>query len=68
MPKKRGFGPERYIEEIMNVLKKEPFMSTAEICNELNMGYETGFKYLKVLFAEKKIKLKKVGNRHFWFV
>ena len=68
MPKKRGFTPEKYKEEILKILKAEPFMSTNEISYFLKMGYDTTLKYLKQLFDRKKIKLKKVGNRRFWYV
>ena len=68
MPKKKGFNPNRYQQEILTIMKKEPFMSTSEICNKLNMGYETGLKYVEQLFNKKEIKLKKRGNRRFWFL
>jgi predicted transcriptional regulator len=67
MPKKKGFDAVRYRKEILDILKGEPFMSTSEICNKLNMGYDTGSKYVEMLYADQKIKLKKIGNRRFWF-
>jgi predicted transcriptional regulator len=68
MPKKKGFSPERYQKEILAILKNEPFMSTAEVCKTMNMGYETGLKYMEHLHEKQHIKLKKIGNRRFWFV
>jgi predicted transcriptional regulator len=68
MPKKRGFDADRYQKEILAVLRGEPFMSTAEICKSLNMGYETGLKYVEQLHGKQQIKLKRIGNRRFWFV
>ncbi|MBL7160284.1 MAG: hypothetical protein ISS93_00335 [Candidatus Aenigmarchaeota archaeon] len=68
MPKKKDFPPDRYQEEILKILKEEPFMSTSEICHKLNMGYETGLKYTNQLFNINRIKLKKVGNRRFWYL
>ena len=68
MPKKKNFSPKRYQEEILKLLKEEPFMSTSEICHKINMGYETSLKYTKLLFNMNKIKLKKIGNRRFWYV
>lgn len=68
MPKKKGFTPDRYQKEILIELNNEPFMSTSEICHRLNMGYETGLKYVKRLFDKRKIKLKKTGNRQFWYI
>ena len=68
MPKKRGFSAERYQKEILKVLAKEPFMSTSEICDKLKMGYVTGLKYIKKLYKEGKIKLKKIGNHQFWYI
>jgi len=67
MPKKRGFTPEKYQSEINMMLKVEPFMSTAEICKKMNMGYETALKYLKYLYERQTVKLKMVGNRRFWY-
>ena len=68
MPKKKGFTPEKYQKEIAKILKKEPFMSTAEVCDKLSMGYETGLKYLKNLHDKHAVKLKKTGNRRFWYI
>lgn len=68
MPRKRSFTPEKYKFEILRLLSTFPFMSTSEICDKLNMGYETGLKYLQSLYSSKKIKLRTVGNRNFWFV
>ena len=68
MPKKKGFTPDRYQEVILSALKKEPFMSTGEICVKMNMGYETGLKYLKEIYKKNEIKMKKVGNRRFWYI
>ena len=68
MPRKKGFDESRYEEEIMNVLRKYPFMSTSEICDKLNMGYETGLKYIRNLHNRSKVKLRSIGNRQFWYV
>jgi len=68
MPKKKNFPPERYQEEILKTLGKEPFMSTSEISHKLNMGYGTGLKYIEQLFNMNKVKLKKIGNRRFWYL
>jgi len=67
MPKKKGFTPDKYREEILLVLKGQPFMSTNEISDSLSMGYDTTIKYLEALRRSKKIKLKAVGNRRFWY-
>jgi len=67
MPKKKGFTPEKYKEEILILLSKYPFMSTSEICDKANMGYETGLKYIQELLKSGEIKLRKIGNRQFWF-
>lgn len=67
MPKKKGYTPEKYMKEILRLLKKEPFMSTNEVSIALKMGYDTALKYLQKLNKKNKIKLKKVGNRRFWF-
>jgi predicted transcriptional regulator len=67
MPKKEGYNPTKYQKEIMKSLKNEPFMSTAELCKKLGMGYETGLKYLKQLHDKHTVKLKKTGNRRFWY-
>ena len=42
-------------------------MSTNEICEKLNMGFETAIKYLKELLKKEKIKVRKIGNRKFWY-
>jgi predicted transcriptional regulator len=68
MPKKKGFDSNRYQEEILRILRSEHFMSTSEICKKLNMGYETGLKYVRQLFQKQKVKLKKIGNRNFWYL
>jgi predicted transcriptional regulator len=68
MPKKKGFTPEKYQEVMLELLSKHPFMSTSEICDKLNMGYETGLKYLEQLFKIRKIKLREIGNRKFWYL
>ncbi|MBL7206848.1 MAG: hypothetical protein ISS36_04580 [Candidatus Aenigmarchaeota archaeon] len=68
MPKKKGFTASRYQKEVLGALKEEHFMSTSEICKKLDMGYETGLKYVEQLLSKNKIKLKKIGNRRFWFV
>lgn len=68
MPKKKGFTPEKYREEILDILTKQHFMSTNEISEMLSMGDDTTLKYLEILHKEGKIKLKKVGNRRFWFL
>ncbi len=67
MPKKKGFDAERYKKEILITLKNEPFMSTSEICKKLDMGYMTGLKYIEKLHKNNAIKLKRIGNRRFWF-
>ncbi|MEK6888027.1 MAG: hypothetical protein AABX14_03725 [Candidatus Aenigmatarchaeota archaeon] len=68
MPKKKGFTQQKYQEEILKVLKLQPFMSTNEISETLSMGDMTALKYLENLYKNEKIKLKKVGNRRFWYV
>lgn len=68
MPRKKGFDPNKYKSEILNILKKYPFMSTSEICDKLNMGYETGLKYIQELLKDGKIKQRKIGNRQFWYI
>jgi len=68
MPKKKGFDSKKYQETIFELLSKHPFMSTSEICDKLNMGYETGIKYINQLFARGKIQLRKIGNRKFWYI
>jgi len=68
MPKKKGFTSDKYKDEILKLLKEYPFMSTSEICDKLNMGYETGIKYIQQLHASEKIDVRKIGNRQFWFV
>jgi len=67
MPKKKGFDSEKYQKTIFDLLSKHPFMSTSEICDKLNMGYETGIKYIEKLFEKGKINLRKIGNRKFWY-
>ena len=67
MPKKRGFSPEKYKIEVIETLKRQPFMSTNEVSETLAMGYDTALKYLKELHKSNKIKLKTVGNRRFWY-
>jgi|YelNatPaOPRAMG01_1025707.scaffolds.fasta_scaffold245494_2 predicted transcriptional regulator len=68
MPKKKGFTEKKYKEIILEILSRYPFMSTSEICDKLNMGYETCIKYLNQLFKENKIKLREIGNRKFWYM
>jgi predicted transcriptional regulator len=68
MPKKKGFTSGKYQEEILKTLKNEPFMSTSEICHKLNIGYETGLKYINKLLNKRKVRLKKTGNRRFWYL
>lgn len=68
MPRKKGFDAEKYKTKIIEILKKYPFMSTSEICDKLNMGYETGLKYIEQLSKEDKIKHRKIGNRQFWYI
>lgn len=68
MPKKRGFTPDKYMKEIFYILKNQPFMSTNEVSEKLSMGYDTTLKYLENLHKTSKIKLKKVGNRRFWYI
>jgi predicted transcriptional regulator len=67
MPRKKGFTADKYEEEIMKIMRNQPFMSTSEICNKLNMGYETGLKYIENLHRKGKLKVKKIGNRQFWY-
>ena len=68
MPKKKGFTPEKYEQEILVVLDKQHFMSTNEISEALSMGDDTTLKYMEKLHKEGKIKLKRVGNRRFWYL
>jgi len=68
MPKKKGFTRERYKIEIIEVLRKEPFMSTSEICDKLSMGFDTAMKYLNELLRNKEIESKERGNRIYWFL
>ncbi len=68
MSRKKGFNKSRYEEEIMNILRKHPFMSTSEICDKLNMGYETCLKYIRNLHEKDKVKLRSIGNRQFWYI
>lgn len=68
MPKKKGFTQQKYQEEILKVLKSQPFMSTNEISEALSMSDMTTLKYLERLYKDGKIKLKKVGNRRFWYI
>ena len=68
MSRKKGFDGPRYEDEIVNILKKHPFMSTSEICDKLNMGYETGLKYIRNLHNKSKVKLRSIGNRQFWYL
>ncbi|MCX6815471.1 MAG: hypothetical protein NT120_01285 [Candidatus Aenigmarchaeota archaeon] len=67
MSKKKGFTKDRYKEEILLVLKNQPFMSTNEVAESLSMGYDTTLKYLTELHKTSHIKLKTVGNRRFWY-
>jgi len=67
MPKKKGFTPDKYQQEILKLLKNQPFMSTNEISDNLRMGYDTTLKYLMKLHTMNKIRLKTVGNRRFWY-
>ena len=67
MPKKKGFTEDKYKEEVLRVLKNQPFMSTNEVSEALSMGYDTTLKYLKILQSTDKIRLKTVGNRRFWY-
>ncbi|MFH0836771.1 MAG: hypothetical protein V1870_01455 [Candidatus Aenigmatarchaeota archaeon] len=68
MTRRKGFSGNQYKEEIINILKNQPFMSTNEFCTSLNMGYDTAYKYLNELHKNKKINLKRIGNRRFWYV
>ena len=68
MSKKKGFTPDKYKQEILHALSKQPFMSTNEVSEALSMGDDTTLKYLKELHKEGKIKLKSVGNRRFWYI
>lgn len=68
MPRKKGFTPEKYMKEILKLVAHYPFMSTSEICDKLDMGYETGLKYIQELFNEKRIRQRKIGNRQFWYL
>jgi Mn-dependent DtxR family transcriptional regulator len=67
MPRKKGYSASKYQKEIVLTLREEPFMSTAEISKKMNMGYETGLKYLKSLNEKELVRLKRVGNRRFWY-
>ncbi len=67
MPKKKGFDEEKYQEVIFNLLSKYPFMSTSEICDKLNMGYETGLKYLNQLAKKGRVELREIGTKKFWY-
>lgn len=67
MPKKKGFDEEKYQRVILEILSDHPFMSTSEICDKLNMGYDTGLKYLGQLLKKDKIKVREIGNRSFWY-
>lgn len=67
MPKKKGFTPEKYKTEILKLIIQHKFMSTNEICEKMNMGFEIAIKYLENLLKEKKIHLRKIGNRRFWY-
>jgi predicted transcriptional regulator len=67
MPKKRGFTSEKYKEEILKLLIQNKFMSTNEICEKMNMGFETAIKYLEELLKSKKISVREIGNRKFWY-
>lgn len=68
MPKKKGFTEGKYMGVILELLSKNPFMSTSEICKKLSMGYETGIKYLDLLHSNKKIEMREIGNRKFWYL
>ena len=68
MPRKKSYNKKVYTTEIINALRKEPFMSTNELANNLIMGYDTALKYLNLLLKEDKTKIKKVGNRRFWYI
>jgi len=67
MPKKKGFNEQKYQEVILGLLSKYLFMSTSEICDKLNMGYETGLKYLEQLFNKRKIKVREIGTKKIWY-
>ncbi len=67
MPKKKGFNEEKYQEVILDLLSKYPFMSTSEISDKLNMGYETGLKYLNQLIRRGKIKVREIGSKKTWY-
>lgn len=67
MPKKKGFTPEKYKEEILKLVIQHKFMSTNEICEKMHMGFETAIKYLGQLLKEKKISVRNIGNRKFWY-
>ena len=67
MPRKKGFTPDKYQEEVLQLLTKYPFMSTSEICDKLGMGYETSLKYLNKLHSKNRIKLRKIGSTQIWF-
>lgn len=68
MPKKKGFTPEKYKEEILKMITQHKFMSTNEICEKMHMGFETAIKYLSFLLKKQKIKVRNIGNRKFWYV
>jgi Mn-dependent DtxR family transcriptional regulator len=67
MPKKKGFTSEKYKEEILKLIIQHKFMSTNEICEKMNMGFETTIKYLEELSKEKKVGVRNIGNRKFWY-
>jgi predicted transcriptional regulator len=67
MPKKKGFTPKKYKTEILKMIDRYKFMSTNEICKKMNMGFETAIKYLNQLLKERKIKVRHIGNRKFWY-
>lgn len=67
MPKKKGFDPKKYKEEILKLIIQHKFMSTNEVCKKMNMGFGTAIKYLELLFKENKINVRKIGNRKFWY-
>lgn len=67
MPKKKGFTPGKYKEEILMLILRHKFMSTNEICENMNMGFETAIKYLEQLLKERKINIRNIGNRKFWY-
>ncbi len=66
--RKKGYSTEKYKRDILNLLRKELFLSTSELCKAKGMGYETALKYLRSLKAEGLIEVKGAGNQKFWYI